>query len=143
MESPSEEMIDPRYLNDVTSSRRSPFFNVVVLGAILLLTIILLFSALISIQQTRALLSNVVVRSCSSSSVPAIRSMSSANWRLLISLPFIDIVPLKLCTASSMIFSRHKLNSTGDKRHPWRSPTDVRNDCPISPSLSTAIERFE
>ena len=40
--------------------------------------------------------SSVVVSSCSSSSVPAIRSMSSANRRLLISLPFIDIVPLKL-----------------------------------------------
>ena len=47
VESPSEEMIDPRYLNDVTSSKRSPFINIVVLGAILLLTMILLFSAII------------------------------------------------------------------------------------------------
>ena len=47
--SPLEEMIDPRYLNDAISSRRSPFINIVVLGAILLLTMILLFSALISI----------------------------------------------------------------------------------------------
>ena len=35
VESPSEEMIDPRYLNDLTSSRSSPFINIVVLGAIL------------------------------------------------------------------------------------------------------------
>ena len=49
VESPSEEMIDPRYLNDFTSSRRSRFINIAVLGAILLLTIILLLSALISI----------------------------------------------------------------------------------------------
>ena len=49
VESPSEEMIDPRYLNDVTSSRYSPFINIVLLGTILLLTMILLFSALISI----------------------------------------------------------------------------------------------
>ena len=54
--------------------------------------------------------------------------MSSANWRLLISHQFIDIVS----------FSRYRLNSTGDKRHPWRTPTDVRNDCPISPSCKTA-----
>ena len=46
VESPSEEMIDPRYLNDVSSPRRSPFINIVVLGAILRLTMILLFSAL-------------------------------------------------------------------------------------------------
>ena len=50
VESPSEEMIDPKYLNDVTSSRHSQFINIVVLGAILLLTMILLFSALISIS---------------------------------------------------------------------------------------------
>ena len=49
VESPSGEMIDPRYLNDFTYSWRSPFINIVLLGAILLLTIILLFSALISI----------------------------------------------------------------------------------------------
>ena len=49
VESPSEEMIDPRYLNDFTSSRHSPFINIVLLGTVLLLTIILLFSALIYI----------------------------------------------------------------------------------------------
>ena len=47
VESPSEEMIDLRYLNDVTSSTRSPLIYIVVLGATLLLTMILLFSALI------------------------------------------------------------------------------------------------
>ena len=36
VESPSEEMIDPRYLNDFTSSMRSPFINnIVLLGAIM------------------------------------------------------------------------------------------------------------
>ena len=49
VESPSEEMIDPRYLNDFTSSRRSLLINIVLLGTIPLLTMILLFSALISI----------------------------------------------------------------------------------------------
>ena len=49
VESPSKEMIDPRYLNDVASWRLSPFNNIVVIGAILLLTIILLLTALISI----------------------------------------------------------------------------------------------
>ena len=48
-ELPSEEMVNPRYLNDVTSSKRSPFINIIVIGTILLLTMILLFSALISI----------------------------------------------------------------------------------------------
>ena len=35
VESPSEGMIDPRYLNDVTSSRHSPLINIVpvVLGS--------------------------------------------------------------------------------------------------------------
>ena len=49
VESPSKEMIDLRYLNDVSSSRLSPVINIVVIGAILLLNMILLFSALISI----------------------------------------------------------------------------------------------
>ena len=61
MESSSEEMIDPSYLNEVTSLRRSPFISIVVLGDILLLTMILLFSAFISIPYTRGLLSSVVV----------------------------------------------------------------------------------
>ena len=46
VESPSGEMIDPRYLDGFASSRRSPFINIVLVGAILLLTMILLFSAL-------------------------------------------------------------------------------------------------
>ena len=49
VESPSGEVIDPRYLNDFTSSKRSSFINIVVLGAILVVTMILLFSAVISI----------------------------------------------------------------------------------------------
>ena len=49
VESPSKEMIDPRYLNDVATSRLSPFNNIVVIGAFLLLAMILLFSTLISI----------------------------------------------------------------------------------------------
>ena len=102
MESLSEEIINLGYLNDVTSSRRSLFVNIVAFGAILLLTMMLLFSALISILLTCTLLSIVVVSSCSSSSVSAIRSMSSANQRLLICLPFTDIAPL--CRASFIIF---------------------------------------
>ena len=38
-----------------------------------------------------------------------------------------------------MIFSRYRLSSTGDKRHPWRTPTDVRNDRPTSHSCNTAL----
>ena len=54
MESPSEEMIDTRYLIDVASSRRSPSINTVVLGLLFfLLFMILVFSALISILYAR------------------------------------------------------------------------------------------
>ena len=49
LKSSSEEMIDLKYLNDFTSLRCSLFINIVLLGAILLLATVLLFSALISI----------------------------------------------------------------------------------------------
>ena len=38
-----------------------------------------------------------------------------------------------------MMFLRYKLNCTGDRGHPWHTPTDVRNYCTISPSCSTAF----
>ena len=38
-----------------------------------------------------------------------------------------------------MIRSRKILKSVGDKRHPWRTPTDVRNQLPISPFKNTAL----
>ena len=34
-----------------------------------------------------------------------------------------------------MIFSRYRLNSTGDKSHPWHTPTDVGT----SPLCNTAL----
>ena len=73
----------------------------------------------------RTVVSGVVVRS---SSVPTIKSMSSEKRRLVIALGLIEIVLLKLSSTSSMICSRHKLNNTGDKKHHWRTPTDVRNN---------------
>ena len=55
------------------------------------------------------------------------------------SILFIEFVTLKLSSTSCIIFSRYKLNNTGDKMHPWRAPTDVRNCWPISPWCSAAL----
>ena len=131
VESPSEGMIDPKYLNSVAfRGVLHSLIIIVVRGAILLLRTILLMGADLHSVNTRSL-SSVVVCSCNS-------SFLQANRRLLITLPLIDIVPWKLCRASWMIFSRYRLNSTCDKRHPWRTQTAVRNDCPISPSCSAS-----
>ena len=63
-----------------------------------------------------------------SSSVSAIRMVSSAYLRLLIFLLAVLISP---CASSSpafhMIYSAYKLNKQGDKLHPWHTPFPIWN----------------
>ena len=81
-----------------------------------------------------------IKRLFSSSSLSAIRVVSSAYLRLLIVLPAI-LIPA--CTSSSpaflMMYSACKLNKQGDNMQPWRTPFPIWNQCVVPcPVLTVA-----
>ena len=119
--------VAPMYLKAITSSSCWPFMLICTFVLSPLLTMTLLFSLLISMPYSRALFDNLSqsVSSCNSSLLPPIRSMSSANLRLEIIRPPMEIVDLKLCNVSLMIFSNYKLKRIGEKRQPCRTLTVV------------------
>ena len=77
-----------------------------------------------------------IKRLFSSSSLSAIKVVSSAYLRLLIFLPAILI---QACAPSSpaflMMYSAYKLNKQGDNIQPWRTPFPIWNQsvvpCPV------------
>ena len=87
-----------------------------------------------------------IKRFFSSSSLCAIKVVSSAYLRLLIFLPAILI----LAYASSspeflMMYSAFKLNKQGDNIQPWRSPFPIWNQsvpCPVLTVASRPAYRF-
>ena len=92
-------------------------------------------------------LSSFIKRLVSSSSLSAIRVVSSAYLTLLILLPAILI---SAYTSSSLAFSTmcsaYKLNKQGDNIHPWRTPFLIRNQsvvpCPVLTIASWPAYRF-
>ena len=88
-----------------------------------------------------------IKRLFSSSSVSAIRVVSSAYLRLLIFLPAI-LIPA--CASSSpaflMIYSEYKLNKQGDNIQPWCTPFPIWNQsvvpCPVLTVASWCAYRF-
>ena len=82
----------------------------------------------------------------SSSSLSAIRVVSSAYIRLLIFLPAISI-PVVLHPAHGwMMYSAYKLNKKGDNIQPWRTPFPIWNQsvvpCPVLTVASWPAHRF-
>ena len=75
----------------------------------------------------------------SSSSSPAKPSMSSAKRRLVIVLPQTLTMSSGSSKASVMILSRNMLKRAGENRHPYRTPTVVRNQSPMLLLKSTAL----
>ena len=91
-------------------------------------------------------LSSFIKRLFSSSSLSAIRVVSSAYMRLLIFLPAI-LIPA--CVYSSpaflMMYSAYKLNKQGDNIQPWHTPFPIRNQsvpCPVLTVASWPAYRF-
>ena len=88
-----------------------------------------------------------IKRRFSSSSLFAIRMVSSAYLRLLLFLPAILI---SACTSSSlgfpMMYSACKLNKQGDNIQPWRTPFPICNQsvvpCPVLTVASWPAYRF-
>ena len=80
-----------------------------------------------------------IKRLFSSSSLSAIRVVSSAYLRLLVFLPAI-LIPA--CASSSpeflMMYSACKLNKHGDNIQPWRTPFPIWNQSVSCPVLTVA-----
>ena len=93
------------------------------------------------------LLFHFIKRLLSSSSLSAIRVVSSACLRLLIFLPAI-LIPA--CASSSPVFlmmsSAFKLNKQGDNTQPWHTPFPIWNQsvfpCPVLTVASWPAYRF-
>ena len=85
----SDFSVAPRYLKVFTSSSSTTSIKI---DAFSLFTIVLLFSLLTYIPYILEALTSPFVSSCSSAYLSAMRSISLANLRLLISLPLTDIV---------------------------------------------------
>ena len=88
-----------------------------------------------------------IKRFFSSSSLSAIRLVSSAYLRLLIFLPAI-LIPA--CASSSLVFCviyfAYQLNNQGDKIQPWCTPFPIWNQsvvpCPVLTIASWPAYRF-
>ena len=88
-----------------------------------------------------------IKRFFSSSSLSAIRVVSSAYLRLLIFLPAI-LIPA--CVSSSpaflMMYTAYKLNKQGDNIQPWHTPFPIWNQsvvpCPVLTVASWPAYRF-
>ena len=88
-----------------------------------------------------------IKRLFSSSSLSAIRVVSSAYLRLLIFLPAI-LIPAYASSSPAfcMMYSTYKLNKQGDMIQPWRTPFPVWNQsvvpCPVLTVASWPAYRF-
>ena len=86
-------------------------------------------------------------RPFSSSSLSAIRVVSSVYLRLLIFLP---ATLIRACASSSpafhMVYSAYKLNKQGDNTQPWHTPFPIWNQsvvpCPVLTVASWPAYRF-
>ena len=111
------------------------------------LGVVLLVFWMLSFKPTFSLSSFTFIKMLFSSSLSAIRVVSSAYLRLLIFLP--DIL-IPACASSSlafhMMYSPHKLNKQGDNIQPWRTPFPIWNQsvvpCPVLTVASWPAYRF-
>ena len=108
---------------------------------------IILVFWMLSFKPTFSLSSYTFNRRLFSSSLSAIRAVSSAYLRLLIFLPAVLILA---CVSSSpaflMMYSAYKLNKQGDNIQPWRTPFPIWNQfvvpCPVLTVASWRAYRF-
>ena len=102
---------------------------------------------MLSFKPTFSLSSYTFIKKLFSSSLSAIRVVSSAYLRLLIFLPAILIL---VCASSSpaflMMYSAYKLNKQGDNIQPWCTPFPIWNQsvvpCPVLTVASWPAYRF-
>ena len=138
LQSPSAVILEPKKIKSVIVS---PFICYEVMGSD---AMILVFECWILSQLFHSPFSS---RGSSSSSLSAIRMVSSTYLRLLTFLPAI-LIPA--CASSSlafqMMYSAYKLNKQGDNIQPWCTPFPTWNQsvvpCPVLTVTSWPVYRF-
>ena len=144
LQSPSAVILEPKKIKSDIVSTVFPSISHEVMGPD---AMIFVFSML-SFNPTFSLSTfTFIKRLFSSSSLSAIRVVSSAYLRLLIFLPAI-LIPA--CASSSlaflMIYSAYKLNKQDDNIQPWRPPFPIWNQsvvpCPVLTVASWPAYRF-
>ena len=144
LQSPSAVILEPKKLKSVTVSIVSPSIchEVIGLDAIILVFWMLNFKPAFSLSYF-----TFIKRLFSSSSLSAIRMVSSAYLRLLI---FLLAILIPACASSSpaflMMYSAYKLNKQGDNIQPWHTPFPIWNQsavpCPVLTVASWPAYRF-
>ena len=144
LKSPSALILEPPKINSDTVSTVSPPICHEVTGpdAMILVFWMLSFKPTFSLSSF-----TFIKRLFSSSSLSAIRVVSSTDLRLLIFLPAI-LIPA--CASSSpaflMMYSACKLNKQGDNIQPWDTPFSIWNQsvvpCPVLTVASWPAYRF-
>ena len=142
--SPSAVSLETKKIKSVTVSTVSPSICHEVIGP----DAMILVSWMLSFKPTFSLSSfTFIKRLFSSSSLSAIRVVSSAYLRLLIFLPEI-LIPA--CASSSpaflMMYSAYKLDKQGDNIQSWCTPFPIWNQsvgpCPVLTVASWPAYRF-
>ena len=138
LQSPSAVILEPRKMKSVTVSIIFPSICHEGMGP----------DAMIFVKPTFPLSSfTFIKRLFSSSSLSAIRVVSSAYLRLLI---FLLAILIPACASSSpaflLMYSAYKLNKQGDNIEPWRIPFPIWNKsivpCPVLTVASWPTYRF-
>ena len=130
LQSPSAVILEPKKIKSDTASTVSPSISYEVMGP----DATILVFWMLSFKPTFSLYSlTFIQRLFSSSSLSAIRVVSSAYLRLLIFLPAILILA---CASSSpaflMMYSAYKLSKQGDNMQPWCAPFPIWNQSVVS-----------
>jgi len=132
LQSPSAVIWEPRKIKSATVSP-SIGHEVMRLDAMILVFWMLSFKPTFSLSSF-----TFIKKIFSSSSLSAIRVVSSANLRLLVFLPAI-LIPT--CASSSpaflIIYSAHKLNNQGDNIQPWHTPFPIWKQSVVTCSVLT------
>ena len=144
LHSPSGVILEPRKIKSDPVSNVYPSICHEVMGPD---TMIFVFWML-SFKPTFSLYSFTFIKRLFSSSLSAIRVVSSSHLRLLIFLPAI-LIPA--CASSSpafvMMYSAYKLNKQGDNIQPWCTPFCIWNQSVVPcsvllfPDLHTGLSR--
>ena len=141
LQSPSEVTLEPKKIKSVTASTFSPFICHEMMGpnAMILVFWMLTF-------RPDFLLSSftIIKRVFSSSSLSAIRVVSSAYLRLLI-LIFLPAILISACHSSSQTFRRmyttYKLNKQADNIQPCCTPFPILNQSVVLKLVLTVASR--
>ena len=124
LQSPSAVILEPPKIKSATVSILSPsiYHEVMRLDAMILVFWMLSFNPTFSLSSF-----TFIKRLFSSSSLSAIRAVSSAYLLLLFLPAFLILACASFSSAFHLMYFAYKLNKQGDNIQPWRTPFPIWN----------------